>query len=37
MEEEDKSIINNIYNEIIYYFKEIGLLIYGEYNLKKKP
>jgi hypothetical protein len=37
MEEEDKSNINNIYNEIIYYFKEIGLLIYGEYNLKKKP
>ena len=37
MEEEDKSNIYNIYNEIIYYFKEIGLLIYGEYNLKKKP
>ena len=32
--EEDKS---NIYNEIINYFKEIGLLIYGEYSLKKKP
>ena len=31
--EEDKS---NIYNEIINYFKEIGLLIYGEYKLKKE-
>jgi len=31
--EEDKS---NIYNEIIYYFKEIGLIIYSEYTFKKR-
>jgi hypothetical protein len=30
--EEDKS---NLYNEIVYYFKETGLLIHGEYKLKK--
>lgn len=32
--EEDK--FDN-YNEIIYYFKEIGLIIYSEYKLKKRP